>query len=379
MPADTTVAFLSMGKFGQRKRFDAFKLWSAAWGGLTPSEGGVGLSAELFTSVHVFRQAEIKAFQDAQAGRTAGLVDSDVPHAVPAIVWDIDVKLESGGPDDVVAAAMNHAERLVRHLGRTFGIDPAGGLIRLNLSGSKGVHVRLWNPAFDPANPNYSAGMAAVHKRFALALATEAGVVADPAIYAPGNLIRLPNSRHPRTGRHAVPVDVNHLLDREHLAIIDPAATPWVDASRPLRTSRLGWPVSPDAIPAGFKAEFERRWQDAAVSAGDVAASRLEAESKARGTSPGTGGVAKFRPSAHLEQVLSRGILDKSPGEGQKTEVFQLGGEFGELGVPMRTGWGLISEAVRGSGFAESDALPHFRNGWRKGSANRRPGWDAEL
>src|SRR5262249_19545395 len=66
------------------------------------------------------------------------------------------------------------------------------------LSGGKGVHVgmptALWQP--EPSPTFHDAA-----KRFALAHAERAGIVADPTIYSKTRLFRAPNSRHP-SGRY---------------------------------------------------------------------------------------------------------------------------------------------------------------------------------
>ena len=123
--------------------------------------------------------------------------------------------------------------------------------------------MRLWNPLFDPNDIEFDPNTFRKHKAFALSLANEAGVTCDPAIYSVGNLIRLPNSKHPKTGRHAVPVSIQSLLGHDHDAIVGPVETPW--NIEPLRTQRFLWPTG--QFEPRFAEVFAERWNAAAASA----------------------------------------------------------------------------------------------------------------
>jgi len=361
--AEPIIAFLAQGKEADRGRRAALDLWTNAWQGDTEK---IDLNQTLFTSTHVFPLGPIRAFQDARDGKSADLQKSDVPHAAPALLWDIDVE---GNPEE----ALLQGETLIKHLMQTFGFTFEDDLIRANLSGSKGAHIRLVNPLFNWANPEYEVGTNAVHKRLATQLAEEAGVKVDESVYCVGSLIRLPNSRHPKSGRHATPIMTSWLVKHEHLAILDPTATEWTDSSKPIRTQRLGWPIT--QFPAGYRDAFAARWEEAKLSKAEVDVERTEAAAKVRGVYTGK---PVFRPNEEVQRVLLNGILNAREGEGRRNELYRAAANLAERGIPLNAVYGLLREAAHNSNITEKDIKHNLRSGWQRGWANRLPGWDSE-
>lgn len=113
------------------------------------------------------------------------------------LVLDIDrVDLET---------ALADTRRLVGFLMRRY---PGLGEPPAFFSGSKGAHILV-----DLAhNPPPAVGFHESCKALALALAANAGVAIDPSIYDLAHIIRLPNSRHPKTGLFKRFVGVDELL-----------------------------------------------------------------------------------------------------------------------------------------------------------------------
>ena len=369
-----TIGLWSTGKDMPRIRRGLFDVMASAWNA-DPSIGKLG--RELYTSVHAFPLEPLKAFMDANPGSLEGLQNSGVPHAVPWFLWDIDHKKDANGnkltPDKAAELSLADAEKLVRFLMAKFGLDTSDDVFRLNLSGSKGCHVRLWNPLFNPADIEFSADAAMRHKTIAKDLAQQAGVKCDDAPYSIGNLIRLPNSRHSETGRHAVPIAAGDLLAREHVALIDPSATLWVDASQPLRTQKFLWPTG--AFRESFKTQIAGLWMMAGSTTSEVSGGVVNVRQAAASKSP-TESHKAFRPTYEAQQVLLNGLMTVKDQESRAVKAFRLGCQFGERGLGLKGSWSMLADAILGSGLPELEARRQFQCGWLKGSGERFPGWD---
>jgi hypothetical protein len=351
------IGFLSVGKAGLRQRRAMFDLMVAAWNG----GPAINLNQELFTSVHSFEREPLKAFQDAQGGKCDGLQSSGIGHACPWIIWDFDSTPEQ---------ALLDAETLVLLLISIFDLDASADVLRLNLSGSKGCHLRLWNPLFDPNDIEFDPNTFRKHKAFALSLANEAGVTCDPAIYSVGNLIRLPNSKHPKTGRHAVPVSIQSLLGHDHDAIVGPVETPW--NIEPLRTQRFLWPTG--QFEPRFAEVFAERWNAAAASAEQCSE---PVEVRRAEFKPEGGSFVSFKMPYETQRILSG---DAVVGEGASRHIatFKLGCQSGERGLSLRGSWWLFREAILGCGLDEREAMKRFHDGWKKGLSDPFPGHSDE-
>jgi hypothetical protein len=81
------------------------------------------------------------------------------------------------------------------------------------------VPTSLWEPT-----PSLRFHEAA--KRFCLAHAERAGIVADGSIYSRTTLFRAPNSRHPRTGLHKRRLSLDEILYLKTGAIVELARQP---------------------------------------------------------------------------------------------------------------------------------------------------------
>ncbi|QDT14605.1 hypothetical protein [Alienimonas californiensis] len=176
-------------KWGRRRpvRFEtAFSAYMAADAASSPEAEGY-LSAFAFGDEFLDHLAETKS--------TAGF-DGDVGAAYLPI--DID------RPDLAVAAF--DAGRLAAYVAARYGLDDE---LLVFFSGRKGFHVCVPADVFDAAP---SPGLPATFRRLAKALAEPHGVAIDTSIYEPSRLFRAPNSRHPATDLHKVPLDIDTLL-----------------------------------------------------------------------------------------------------------------------------------------------------------------------
>ena len=363
------VSFLAGGKEARRLLRPTFPLMASAWNASIMPDGNfvVRLDRELYTSVHAFERVAIQTFQDAQGGRLAGLQSSGIPHCAPWLVWDIDDK-------ESPVRAVKSAEKLVRHLILTFGLDDQDDVIRINISGSKGVHVRLWNPEFDPVDIQFSTDTHRRHKSFAMTLAAEAGVVCDESIYSVGNLIRVPNSRHPKTQRHAVPVPIDSLLNHDPEAVIDPAETLWQSCNEPLRTARFLWPTG--LFKESFREAFAVRW----AAAGQVAEQAVEKiEVRKASFKTDSDNHKLFRLPFATQEVLLKGVLIVGGGDelwkgSRACAAWEIGKQCGERGYSLKGAWGLFADAILGSGLPYGEAASQFQDGWRKNQSSLFPG-----
>jgi hypothetical protein len=129
---------------------------------------------------------EMESHYKRNGGSVAGF---NGPCRADWLLWDIDE------PDSV--AALTSARRLVAFIQERYHTDPACWF-----SGAKGYHVGL-RLAHDPSP---SATFPTVARSFAEALAAAAGVRVDSALYDLNRIVRLPNTRHVRSGLFKVAV-----------------------------------------------------------------------------------------------------------------------------------------------------------------------------
>ena len=89
-------------------------------------------------------------------------------------------------------------------------------------SGAKGYHAGVPLTHSPPPAVEFNG----VCKALAEGIASEAGVVIDAGIYDRVRLLRAPNSRHPKTGRHKVRLTHDELMGLGHERIAELARTP---------------------------------------------------------------------------------------------------------------------------------------------------------
>lgn len=140
----------------------------------------------------------------------------------PSVLFDID------RPN--LSEALADARRLVEFLNRRY--PEAEGDVPIWFSGSKGFHVALELAH----NPPPAVGFQCVARTFAEALAAAAGVKIDNSIYELNSIIRLPNTRHPRTGLFKRLIDLEALLMLEIEGIREHAKYAAGDGMPTLRT-----------------------------------------------------------------------------------------------------------------------------------------------
>jgi hypothetical protein len=152
---------------------------------------------------------------------------------------------------DVDRADLDEARRdtltLARFLMRRYPkLDCDEGL-GVWFSGGKGFHVGIecWpGNRPDPLVP-------ATAKRLALALANAAGVQIDPAIYDRQRIWRLPNSKHPSSGLHKMPLTLGELelpVERIRELARHPRGCALPEVGDPMAELEADWNAALDAV-----------------------------------------------------------------------------------------------------------------------------------
>ena len=150
------------------------------------------------------------------------------------LVFDIDSpNLES---------ALVDARRLATHLGNLY--PPLDGRLPIYFSGRKGFHLYLELVH----EPEPSTTFHDVCRTLAERIADGVGVKIDTSIYSKTRILRLPNSRHPKTGLHKRRIVGEDILRITVPQILERAREPAGD----------GFPTCSEAIPA-----LAEHWADA--------------------------------------------------------------------------------------------------------------------
>lgn len=230
------------------------------------------------------------------------------PAGCPRLLFDIDRA-------DDLDRALADARILTRHL---LGRVPADG-VGAYFSGAKGFHLTVGMP---PA-AGRSGTVPAACKRLALTLAGEAGVAVDAGCYDHQRLVRLPNTRHPRTG-----------LYKRRLSL-DEMFTLGVGGIRALATEPAASPLPSDD--AAFDG-FDDLW--AAVNA--VTDIRRNPASAAHPAVP------KF-----VRDFIGWGDL---PDPGRALTLFRCAAALAASGTPDDVVFGLLEEPAVKTGLGPAEA-----------------------
>jgi hypothetical protein len=200
---DATYGFRVVGSASNRRVIcdfrEALRLYAAADPSIQPSLPAF-LSA--FAYPEKFRE---------YVARTGSTANYTGPVAVPSLHFDVDRQ--------DLATALHDTRRLAHFLADKFGTDPV-----VHFSGGKGFHVQLLTgcckTTIGGKQPHQTARKAASR------LADEVGVEIDTGVYGLVQLWRAPNSKHHKTDRYKVKIDIDDLLYLTHEQVWDRAAEP---------------------------------------------------------------------------------------------------------------------------------------------------------
>lgn len=293
-------------------------------------EGRVPDDVELFTSVYAFGPELEKTLTDTQ-GSVAGF--GVHPVAVPWLTWDIDAADELSG--------VAQARELILFLRETYRIYRA---LQVNLSGSRGVHVRMLLP--DSVGLDARNSVAA--RFYCEAAAKKAGVDCDGAIYTANHVIRLPNSLNAKKGRFAVPLTVDELFT---LPPQDVAGR----AVQQVKGLAVDWSNDWDA---NNDRKFQADWSQAIEASG-----RRVVEAKSYITTERT------RLPFQIEKWVAEGLPRD---DGRKRALFRCGAAMGELlgpGKQAETGIvAILLPLARKCGLDDRTAIKQIVDGIKHGS-----------
>ena len=248
------------------------------------------------------------------------------------LVFDID------RPD--IADALAAARALVRAVGDRY--PERDGRVPVYFSGGKGFHVLL--DLGDTLPP--SARFPAVAKAFAEALAARAGVAIDAGVYDVNRLIRLPNTRHPRTGLYKRRIDADDLFRLDARGILTHAAHPAGD----------GLPAA-GPNPARLTAD----WADAGRAAGAA----IEVRSAARRDA----GPTDARAPKYFTDFVRYGAAE---GDRHRT-LFRCAAWMSEQGAPPTLVAAVLTDPGLDSGLTPADVARQIACGVAHAARQRGP------
>ncbi len=218
--------------------------------------------------------------------------------------------------------ALADARRLVTAMHQRY--PEAAGDVLIYFSGNKGFHV-LVELAHNPAP---AVGFHRVARTFAEALAARAGVKIDTAIYDIAHIIRLPNTRHPKSGLFKRRIDAEALFQLDVPGILDLAKHPAGDGIPAVRTP---------------PPQLAEDWRDAERETARGAEARAAARRDLRD--------ADARAPRYLVDFLRFGVDE---GERHQT-LFRSAAWLAEQGAPRSLVSALLVEAGRDNGLSPKD------------------------
>lgn len=246
------------------------------------------------------------------------------------VTWDID---RAGNLD----AALTDTRTLTRFLTNRYPELADRGL-SVAFSGGKGFHViALSVPGFDPL-PHTPA----IVKRFALAVAKVAGVKIDGSIYHHQALIRLPNSRHPKTGLYKRFFDLEDLDRLSVASILEAAKYP------------SGFPVR---LPEDGCEQLPVDWEEAERVALN---GNCVLPNGRRVAPPGSPVVPKF-----VRDFIGFGDIQDP---GRAVTLWKCAAALAEAGTPGPVVFGLLAEPAEKTGLDPDEVNRQIRSGIEHGA-----------
>ena len=227
--------------------------------------------------------------------------------------------LDLDRPD--IGDALADARRLVQTIQQRY---PETEAVPVYFSGGKGFHV-LVEMAHDPPP---AVGFQHIARTFAEALAARAGVKIDTGIYDVNHIVRLPNTRHPRSGLFKRRIDADALFRLDIDGILEHARHPAGDGIPAVRS-----------CPANLSAD----WHEAERLTATKATARAAVRRDFGSTDP--------RAPRYLLDLLRFGA-----GEGERHQtLFRCAAWLTEQGAPPSLVAGLLSEPGRDVGLTPKD------------------------
>jgi hypothetical protein len=269
------------------------------------------LTGEAYLSHYAFAD-DYRAHYETNGGSVAGF-------AGPCWCRHVVIDLDRPDPADALA----DARKLVAFFHQRY--PELEGDVPVYFSGGKGYHVLLELAHRPPPG----VGFHRTAKALAKALAAGAGVTIDESVYDIAHPIRLPNTRHPKTGRFKRRLDADALFRLDVAAIRDHARHP-----------------AGDGIPAARRVpeELATDWAEAERHAARVAEVRADRRA-------GRGGTPDRRAPRFFLDLLRFGVAE---GERHHT-LFRAAAWLTEQGAPPSLSFALLTEAGQDVGIGPKD------------------------
>ena len=238
------------------------------------------------------------------------------------LVLDID------RPD--LEAALTDARGLVSFIDRRF--PELEGEVPVYFSGAKGFHVLLELVHAPPP----AVGFQHVCRTLAEGIAASAGVKIDTAIYDVNHIVRLPNTRHPKTGLFKVRLETEGLFTLDLAGILENAKRPW-----------------PNGIPTARR------------PAGKIATDWHEAEERTRRTTDSRTAIRRdFGSTEPRAPKYLMDFLRFGTDEGERAQIlFRCAAWLTERGAPPSLCFALLTEPGRDVGLTPADVARQIQCG----------------
>ena len=285
------------------------------------AEGGMaekGEEREAYLSHFAFGP-EMRTYYTANHRSVRGFAG---PCSCRYLVLDID------RPD--LEAALTDARGLVSFIDRRF--PELEGEVPVYFSGAKGFHVLVELVHAPPP----AVGFQHVCRTLAEGIAASAGVKIDTAIYDVNHIVRLPNTKHPKTGLFKVRLETEGLFTLDLAGILENAKRPWPNG---IPTARR---------PAG---QIETDWNEAEE--------RTRRTTETRGTIRRDFGSTEPRAPKYLMDFLRFGT-----DEGERAQIlFRCAAWLTERGAPPSLCFALLTEPGRDVGLTPADVARQIQCG----------------
>ncbi len=310
--------FRTLGRDAERRQTE----WRSAFAAHVAADPKAATPGECFLSHFQFGDEfrEHVAATNSTAGYTG-------PTWAEWLAFDIDV---AGDIDE----ALRQGRRLAAWLVARFKIEPDD--VMIFYSGSKGFHILLRSSLWDghPAKEFHKFA-----RQFAEVLAANADVKIDTGVYARVNLLRAPNSRHGKTGRHKVQLSFEELQSHTPDEIYAIAAGP-----------RVGW--IPEHTP--YSQEAADCWAEVCRLVDDDATATTER--RASGSKSG-----KLNPTTRAFLTDGAFVGDRH------RELFSCAANFGEFSSVEELTFAILTPAGLNSGLTTSEVQRQISCGLRHG------------
>ncbi len=274
---------------------------------------------EAYLSHFVFGP-EMRTHYAANASSVAGFAG---PCACRWLVLDIDRAN--------VAVALTDSRRLVTAVVNRY--PELEGDVPVYFSGNKGFHVLLplaHRPPPAPEFPRHARAFAETH-------AADAGVTIDAGIYDVNRIVRLPNTKHPKTGRFKRRVEPRELFSLDAATVLKLAESP----------GGHGLPPWDAVVPAQLASDWD--------AAGRAVAQQVEHRRDARRDAA----PADLRAPKYFLDFLRFGVA-----EGERHGVlFRAAAWLTEQGAPEPLALAILTEPGRDVGLTPADVDRQIRCG----------------